>query len=83
MAGVIRNWLEECYAIHAGDKKIKLKRKHVEAAVDYIMEMAQKTQKLHSVMHLAYAETCKKRQAQGLPMPAIPEALRPFLKGSP
>lgn len=80
MPQVKRNWLKEAYEIHSGDKNIKVKREHVIALVDSIAELAKKTQKLHSVMHLAYAEACKKRNAQGLPVPPVPESLRNYAK---
>lgn len=75
-----RDWLEEAYKIHAGDMNLKPKREHIRAAISHILELAKKTQKLHSVMHLAYAEACKRRQEQGLPVPPLPEALEPYTK---
>lgn len=75
-----RDWLKEAYEISAGNRSIKVKKEHVLALVQSITELSQKTQKLHSIMHLAYSEACNSRKNRGLPMPPIPESLRPYIK---
>lgn len=81
MTTVKRNWLEEAYKLHAGDKNIKAKKEHVKAAIDSLLELSRKTEKLHSIMHIAYTEACRTRREKGLPIPPIPEALKNFNQG--
>lgn len=78
----VRDWLKEAFDIASGESNVNPKKKHVEALVIYIGDMAKKTQKLHSIMHLAYAETCKNRTAAGLPIPPLPDSLKSQIQES-
>lgn len=69
--------------MYSGDKNIKPKREHVIAVMEEMRLLASKTQRLHSVMTLAYEQACKNREKQGLSIPEPPKDLLPFLKKAP
>jgi hypothetical protein len=71
--------LKEAYQIKSG-VSINPKKEHIFALVDVLNEMGCRLEKLNSLMNIAYQEACKNRQSKGLPIPPIPDSLKPYVK---
>lgn len=73
-----RNWLEECYQIRGGNRNVKPKVEHVKAAIEALERLAKSHEKLLGLMNHAYENVAKNRQANGMEMPPMPEALKKY-----
>ena len=81
MSTIHRDWLSEAYKISSGDKSVRLKREHVCAAVEALMEMTKRAEKMSAMMGSVYQQAKKNREAAGLKMPKPPSLLREIMRG--
>lgn len=74
-----RDFLKEAYKIYKGDKRLKLKKEHINAAMESLEFFQKQTEGLRQLMENAYNEAVKRRADNGLPPPPKP----PFLEKGP
>jgi hypothetical protein len=71
-----RDWLHEAYKIFRGDTNIKVKKEHVIAAIENIIEIQKSTEELRRLMKMAYEQMAIGRLKAGLEPPPMPECLK-------
>ena len=73
---VKRQWLEEAYRIFSGDKNIKPKVEHVNAAMETLIGFSKDAENLRNLMRKAYDEAAQRRKENDLPIPPMPISLQ-------